>query len=174
MQRGGVPASVCVPVSYTPLQLEIEEAALKKETDNLSRERLTVLQKELADLKEEFGQKKAQWDNEKNSVEKLRKLREQIDDLNSKAEIAERNHELEEAGRIRYGELPKLQKQLEIEEEKVKGEDLSLVHEAVTEDEIARIVSRWTGIPVAKLNESERNKTLHLADELHKLSLIHI
>ena len=149
-------------------QLEIEEAALKKETDNLSRERLTVLQKELADLKEEFGQKKAQWDNEKNSVEKLRKLREQIDDLNSKAEIAERNHELEEAGRIRYGELPKLQKQLEIEEEKVKGEDLSLVHEAVTEDEIARIVSRWTGIPVAKLNESERNKTLHLADELHK------
>ena len=149
-------------------QLEIEEAALKKETDNLSRERLTALQKELADLKEEFGQKKAQWDNEKNSVEKLRKLREQIDDLNSKAEIAERNHELEEAGRIRYGELPKLQKQLEIEEEKVKGEDLSLVHEAVTEDEIARIVSRWTGIPVAKLNESERNKTLHLADELHK------
>ena len=149
-------------------QLEIEEAALKKETDNLSRERLTALQKELADLKEAFGQKKAQWDNEKNSVEKLRKLREQIDDLNSKAEIAERNHELEEAGRIRYGELPKLQKQLEIEEEKVKGEDLSLVHEAVTEDEIARIVSRWTGIPVAKLNESERNKTLHLADELHK------
>ncbi len=150
------------------MQLEIEEAALKKETDNLSKDRLAALQKELADFREEFGKKKAQWDNEKNSVEKLQKLREQIDDINSKIQIAKQNYDLEKAAELQYGQLPSLQKQLEIEEAKVRGEDLSLVHEAVTEEEIARIISRWTGIPVAKLNESERNKTLHLDEELHK------
>ncbi|HIZ44535.1 MAG TPA: ATP-dependent chaperone ClpB [Firmicutes bacterium] len=150
------------------MQLEIEEAALKKETDNLSRDRLAALQKELADFREEFGKMKAQWDNEKTSVEKLQKLREQIDDINSQIQIAKQNYDLEKAAELQYGQLPGLQKQLEIEEEKVKGQDLSLVHEAVTEEEIARIISRWTGIPVAKLTESERNKTLHLDEELHK------
>ena len=150
------------------MQLEIEEAALKKETDNLSRDRLEALQKELADFREEFGKMKAQWDNEKTSVERLQKLREQIDDINSQIQMAKQNYDLEKAAELQYGTLPGLQKQLAEEEEKVKGKDLSLLHEAVTDEEIARIVSRWTGIPVAKLTESERNKTLHLDEQLHR------
>ncbi len=150
------------------MQLEIEEAALKKEEDRLSQERLADLQKELAELKEKFQNRKAQWDNEKASVDKLSKLREQIDAVNSQIEIAQREGDLEKAAELSYGQLPGLKKQLEVEEEKVKNEDLSLVHESVTEDEIARIISRWTGIPVAKLTESERSKTLHLDEELHK------
>ena len=150
------------------MQLEIEEAALKKEEDRLSQERLADLQKELAELKEKFQNRKAQWDNEKASVDKLSKLREQIDAVNSQIEIAQREGDLEKAAELSYGQLPGLKKQLEVEEEKVKNEDLSLVHESVSEDEIARIISRWTGIPVAKLTESERSKTLHLDEELHK------
>lgn len=150
------------------MQLEIEEAALKKEEDRLSRERLEDLQRELAELKEEFQNRKAQWDNEKASVDKLSKLREQIDAVNSQIEIAQREGDLEKAAELSYGQLPGLRKQLEAEEAKVKSEDLSLVHESVSEDEIARIVSRWTGIPISKLTESERNKTLHLDEELHK------
>ncbi len=150
------------------MQLEIEEAALKKEEDRLSRERLEDLQKELAELKEEFQNRKAQWDNEKASVDKLSKLREQIDAVNSQIEIAQREGDLEKAAELSYGQLPGLRKQLEAEEAKVKSEDLSLVHESVSENEIARIVSRWTGIPISKLTESERNKTLHLDEELHK------
>ncbi|HJC25216.1 MAG TPA: ATP-dependent chaperone ClpB [Candidatus Eisenbergiella merdavium] len=150
------------------MQMEIEEAALKKEEDRLSQERLADLQKELAEQKEEFQNRKAQWDNEKASVDKLSKLREQIDAVNSQIEIAQREGDLEKAAELSYGQLPGLRKQLEIEEEKVKSEDLSLVHESVSEDEIARIISRWTGIPVAKLTESERSKTLHLDEELHK------
>lgn len=150
------------------MQLEIEEAALKKETDNLSRERLADLQKELAELRDEFNSKKAQWDNEKASVENLSKLREQIEDMNKQIEIAKQNYDLNKAAELQYGELPRLQDQLAIEEEKVKNKDLSLVHESVTEDEIARIVSRWTGIPIAKLTEGERNKILHLDEILHK------
>ena len=150
------------------MQMEIEEAALKKEEDRLSQERLTDLEKELAELKEEFQNRKAQWDNEKASVEKLSKLREQIDAIQSQIEIAQREGDLEKAAELSYGRLPELRRQLELEEEKVKNEDLSLVHESVSEDEIARIVSRWTGIPISKLTESERNKTLHLDEELHK------
>ena len=150
------------------MQLEIEEAALKKEIDSLSRERLSDLQKELAELRDEFNTKKAQWDNEKHSVENLSKLREQIEDMNKQIEKAKQNYDLNKAAELQYGELPKLQQQLSIEEEKVKNEDLSLVHESVTEDEIARIVSRWTGIPIAKLTEGERTKILHLDEELHK------
>ncbi|TCL56237.1 ATP-dependent Clp protease ATP-binding subunit ClpB [Kineothrix alysoides] len=150
------------------MQMEIEETALKKEEDRLSRERLAVLQKELAELKEEFNNRKAQWDNEKASVDKLSKLREQIDAINNEIQIAQRDMDLEKAAELSYGKLPALKQQLEIEEEKVKREDLSLVHESVSEEEIAKIISRWTGIPVAKLTESERNKTLHLDEELHK------
>ena len=150
------------------MQLEIEEAALKKETDKLSQDRLLNLQKELADMQDDFNNKKAQWDNEKNSVEKLQKLREQIEALNNEIQMAQRNHDLNKAAELQYGKLPALQKELEIEEENTKKQDLSLVHEVVTEEEISRIVSRWTGIPVAKLTESERNKTLHLDEELHK------
>ena len=149
-------------------QLEIEETALKKEDDRLNQERLAELQKELAELKEDFAGKKAQWDNEKASVDKLSKLREEIDATNSEIQIAQREGNLEKAAELSYGKLPSLKKQLEIEEENVKGKGMSLVHECVSEDEIARIISRWTGIPVAKLTESERNKTLHLDDELHK------
>ena len=149
-------------------QLEIEETALKKEDDRLSQERLAELQKELAELKEDFAGKKAQWDTEKASVDKLSKLREEIDATNSEIQIAQREGNLEKAAELSYGKLPSLKKQLEIEEENVKGKGMSLVHECVSEDEIARIISRWTGIPVAKLTESERNKTLHLDDELHK------
>ncbi len=150
------------------MQMEIEEAALKKETDRLSAERLEALQKELAELKDEFGKQKAQWDNEKNAVERLQKLREEMDQVNSQIQIAKQNYDLNKAAELQYGKLPQLKAQLEKEEELVKNRDMSLVHESVTEEEIARIISRWTGIPVAKLNESERSKTLHLADELHK------
>ncbi len=150
------------------MQLEIEEAALKKEEDRISRARMEDLQREMAELKEEFKNRKTQWDNEKASVDKLSKLREQIDSVNSQIEIAQREGDLEKAAELSYGQLPGLRKQLEAEEAKVKSEDLSLVHESVSEDEIARIVSRWTGIPISKLTESERNKTLHLDEELHK------
>lgn len=150
------------------MQMEIEEAALKKEDDRLSQERLSNLQKELAELKSEYNNRKAQWDNEKASVEKLSRLREEIENINSQIQIAQRNGDLEKAAELSYGTLPSLKQQLEIEEEKVKEEDLSLVHESVSEEEIAIIISRWTGIPIAKLTESERNKTLHLDEELHK------
>ncbi len=150
------------------MQLEIEEIALKKESDRLSQERLEALQKELAELKDEFNNRKAQWENEKASVEKLSKLREEIDSVNSQIEIAQREGDYAKASELNYSTLPSLRKQLEIEEEQVKNKDLSLVHESVSEEEIARIISRWTGIPVARLTESERNKTLHLDEELHR------
>ena len=150
------------------MQLEIEESALKKETDNLSKERLETLQKELAELRDTFNIQKAQWDNEKHSVEKLQKLREQIEDVNKQIQKAKQNYDLEKAAQLQYGELPKLQQQLEIEEKSVKESDRSLVHEAVTDDEIARIISRWTGIPVTRLTEGERAKLLTLEDQLHK------
>ena len=150
------------------MQLEIEESALKKETDNLSKERLVELQKELAEMRDTFNTQKAQWDNEKHSVEKLQKLREQIEDINKQIQKAKQNYDLEKAAELQYGELPKLQQQLEVEEKQVKESDRSLVHEAVTDDEIARIISRWTGIPVTKLTEGERIKLLGLEDELHK------
>ena len=150
------------------MQLEIEEAALKKETDHLSQERLEHLQRELAELRDDFNARKAQWDNEKTSVERLQKLREEIEDINKQIQTAQQNYDLNKAAELQYGRLPQLQKELAQEEEAISKTDLSLVHEAVTEDEISRIVSRWTGIPVAKLTESERNKTLHLDSELHK------
>ena len=150
------------------MQLEIEESALKKETDNLSKERLETLQKELAELRDTFNAQKAQWDNEKHSVEKLQKLREQIEDVNKQIQKAKQNYDLEKAAQLQYGELPKLQQQLEIEEKSVKESDRSLVHEAVTDDEIARIISRWTGIPVTRLTEGERAKLPTLEDQLHK------
>ena len=150
------------------MQMEIEEAALKKETDRPSRERLEALQKELAELRDQFNSQKAQWDNEKKSVEKLQTLREQIEAMNKEIELAQRNYDLNKAAELQYGELPKLQKQLEIEEERVHKEDMRLVHESVTEEEIERIISRWTGIPVAKLTQGERAKILALGDELHK------
>ena len=150
------------------MQLEIEEAALKKETDSLSKERLENLQRELAERRDEFNGRKAQWDNEKHSVEKLQKLREQIEDLNKQIKQAEQSYDLEKMAELQYGELPRLQKTLEIEEQKIKNTDLSLVHESVTDDEIARIISRWTGIPVAKLTEGERTKILGLEAQLHK------
>ena len=150
------------------MQMEIEETALKKEEDRLSKERLEALQKELAEEKAEFNNRKAQWDNEKASVEKLSKLREEIDSINAQIQIAQREGNLEKAAELSYGKLPAIKHQLEVEEENVKAKDMSLVHESVTEEEIAKIISRWTGIPVAKLNESERNKTLHLDEELHK------
>ena len=150
------------------MQLEIEEAALKKETDKLSQERLENLQKELAELRAEFNTRKAQWINEKESVEKLQTLREGIENINKEIEKAKRAYDLNRAAELQYGELPKMQQQLEIEEEKVKNKDLSLVHESVTEDEIARIISRWTGIPVAKLTQGEKSKILSLGEELHK------
>ena len=150
------------------MQLEIEEAALKKEDDNLSRERLENLQKELAALREQFASGKAQWDNEKAAVDRISKLREELDDVNRQIELAQRNYDLEKAAQLQYGRLPELKKQIEAEENIVKQKELSLVHESVTDEEIAKIISRWTGIPVAKLNESERNKTLHLDEILHK------
>ncbi len=150
------------------MQLEIEETALKKEDDRLSQERLVLLQKVLAELKEEFNNRKAQWDNEKTSVERLSKLREEIEQMNTDIQIAQREGDYEKAAELSYGKLPALKKQLEIEEEKVDEKDFSLVHESVSEEEIAKIISRWTGIPVSKLTESERNKTLHLDEELHK------
>ncbi len=150
------------------MQLEIEETALKKEDDNLSRERLVNLQRELAELKEELKNRMAQWENEKASVEKLSKIREEIDEVNSQIQIAQQDGDYEKAAELSYGRLPALRQQLEIEEEKVSKEELSLVHQSVSDEEIAKIISRWTGIPVSKLTESERNKTLHLDEELHK------
>ena len=150
------------------LQMEIEETALKKEDDRLSRERLETLQKELAELREEYSNRMAQWENEKASIEKLHRIREEIDNVNNQIEIAQREGDYEKLSELSYSTLPSLKKQLETEEEQVKNKDLSLVHESVSEEEIARIISRWTGIPVAKLTESERNKTLHLDEELHK------
>ena len=150
------------------MQLQIEEAALKKETDHLSQDRLAELQKELAELKSNFSTQKAQWENEKSSVDKLSKLREEIEHVNGEIQAAQQAYDLNKAAELQYGKLPELQKQLEEEEEKVKNQDLSLVHESVTEDEIARIISKWTGIPVAKLTESERSKTLHMDELLHK------
>ena len=151
------------------MQLEIEEAALKKETDRLSQERLADLQKELAELRENFQIQKATWDQEKSAVERVSRIKEEIEALNNEIQIAQRNYDLNKAAELQYGKLPELQKQLAEEEEKAKDkEGASLVHESVTEEEIAKIISRWTGIPVAKLTESERNKTLNLDKELHK------
>ena len=150
------------------MQLQIEEAALKKETDRLSQDRLAELQKELAELKSSFSTQKAQWENEKSSVDKLSKLREEIEHVNGEIQAAQQAYDLNKAAELQYGKLPELQKQLAEEEEKVKNQDLSLVHESVTEDEIARIISKWIGIPVAKLTESERSKTLHMDELLHK------
>ena len=150
------------------MQLQIEETALKKEEDHLSKDHLETLQKELAELNDEFAAKKAQWDNEKKTVEKVQKLREELESLKKEIALAKQNYDLEKAAELQYGRLPQLENELAGEEEKVKKEDFSLVHESVTDEEIARIISRWTGIPVAKLTESERNKTLHLDEELHK------
>lgn len=155
-------------ISRKIMQMEIEEAALKKETDRLSGERLEALKKELAETKDLFSAHKAKWDNEKASVEKVQRLREEIEGLNSEIELAEREYNLNKAAELKYGKLPMLTKQLEAEEERIKTEEHTLVHENVSEEEIAKIVSRWTGIPIAKLTESERNKTLHLDEELHK------
>ena len=150
------------------MQMEIEETALKKEDDRLSQDRLANLQKELAELKDVFSTQKAQWENEKTSVERVQKLREEIEAVKNDIKTAQQKYDLEKAAELQYGKLPQLQKQLEIEEEEVKKREMSLVHENVSEEEIAKIISRWTGIPVAKLTESERNKTLHLDEELHK------
>ena len=150
------------------MQLEIEETALKKETDNLSKERLANLQKELAELRADFNNKKAQWANEKSAVDKVSKLRESIESTKNEIKTAQQNYDLEKAAELQYGVLPQLEKQLEAEEDQLKNRDLSLIRENVSDEEIARIISRWTGIPVAKLTESERNKTLHLDEELHK------
>ena len=150
------------------MQLEIEEKALMKETDNLSKDRLAALQQELSELRDTFNVKKAQWDNEKNAVSKVSELREQLEQVRNEITAAQQSYDLEKAAELQYGTLPKLEKQLADEEEILKQKEVSLVHESVTEDEIAKIVSRWTGIPVAKLNETERNKTLHLDAELHK------
>lgn len=150
------------------MQMEIEEAALKKETDHLSQDRLAELQKELAELHDEFAAQKAQWENEKASVDRLSSLREEIENLNREIQDAQQKYDLNRAAELQYGKLPQLQKALEEEEERVRNQDLSLVHESVTEEEISKIVSKWTGIPVSRLTESERNKTLHLDEELHK------
>ena len=155
-------------VSRRIMQMEIEEAALKKEEDRLSRERLEDLQKQLAELREEFAVKKAKWDNEKASVEKVQRLREELETINNEIQVAEREYNLNRAAELKYGKLPEITKQLEREEERVKNEEHTIVHENVSEEEIAKIVSRWTGIPISKLTESERNKTLHLDEELHK------
>ncbi|MBQ5849498.1 MAG: ATP-dependent chaperone ClpB [Lachnospiraceae bacterium] len=150
------------------MQMEIEVAALKKEEDHLSKERLETLQKDLAEIKDEFNNRKAQWENEKASVDKLSKIREEIEKMNNEIQIAQREGNLEKAAELSYGKLPELRRQLENEEAIVNQRDMSLVHESVSDEEIAKIISRWTGIPVSKLNESERNKTLHLDEELHK------
>lgn len=155
-------------LSRKTMQMEIEEAALKKETDRLSQDRLADLQRELAELHDEFAAKKAQWENEKSSVDRLSSLREEIENVGRQIQDAQQKYDLNKAAELQYGKLPQLQKELEAEEEKVRNQDLSLVHESVSEDEIARIISRWTGIPVSKLTESERSKTLHLDEVLHK------
>ena len=150
------------------MQLEIEEAALKKETDRLSQERLADLQKELSELRDEYNTKKAAWDNEKKLVEDVAKIKEELDDVQGQIKVAQQKYDLEEAAKLQYGKLPELEARLAEAEEKLKARDTGLVHENVSEEEIARIISRWTGIPVAKLNETERSKTLHLDEELHK------
>ena len=150
------------------MQLEIEEAALKKETDNLSRERLEALQKELSELRSDFNTQKAKWDSEKSSVDQISRLKEEIDQINTKIAQAKREYDLNKAAELQYGKLPEVQRQLEEAEKKVNNRDMSLVHESVTEEEIAKIISRWTGIPVSKLSESERQKTLNLDEQLHK------
>jgi len=150
------------------MQLQIEEAALKKETDNLSKERLAALQKELAELNDKFTAQKAKWDQEKSAVDKVNKIKEEIDKIHTEMDNAKREYNLEKLAELQYGRLPELERQLTEEEEKVKSQDRSLVQENVTEEEIAKIISRWTGIPIAKLNEGEREKTLHLESELHK------
>lgn len=155
-------------ISRKVMQLEIEEAALKNEEDSLSRERLTALRKELSELKDKANQMKAVWENEKSGVENVRRLREEIEDLNDRIQIAQRNYDLEKAAELQYGKLPQLKQELESLEAELSQKDRSLVHEVVTDEEIAKIVSKWTGIPISKLTETERNKTLHLADELHK------
>ena len=155
-------------ISRKVMQLEIEEAALKNEEDNLSRERLAALRKELSELKDKANQMKAVWENEKSGVENVRRLREEIEDLNDRIQIAQRNYDLEKAAELQYGKLPQLKQELENLEAELSKKDRSLVHEVVTDEEIAKIVSKWTGIPISKLTETERNKTLHLADELHK------
>ena len=150
------------------MQLEIEEAALKKETDNLSRERLEALQKELSELRSDFNTQKAKWDSEKSSVDQISRLKEEIDQINTRIAQAKREYDLNKAAELQYGKLPEVQRQLEEAEKKVNNRDMSLVHESVTEEEIAKIISRWTGIPVSKLSESERQKTLNLDEQLHK------
>ena len=155
-------------ISRKIMQLEIEEAALKKEEDRLSKERLTALQEELAELKSTFASMKATWDNEKSSVDKVRLLREEVDKVNGEIQIAQRAYDLNKAAELQYGKLPELKRQIELEEEKVRNKNYSLVRESVTEEEITKIISKWTGIPVSKLSESERNKTLHLATQLHQ------
>ncbi len=154
-------------LSRKVMQLEIEEAALKKETDEISKKRLFELQSELAELRDEFNTKKTQWDNEKSSVDRLSRLREEIEDVNNRIQMAKREYDLEKAAELQYGKLPALEKELAEQEKKAGAKELSLVHECVTDEEISRIVSRWTGIPVTRLNESERSKILNLADELH-------
>ena len=158
-------------ISRKIMQLEIEETALSKEKDEISKQRLQDIQKEKAELKTKFDSMKAKWDNEKASIVKVQKLREDIEKVNSQIEQAERNYELNKAAELKYGKLPELQKQLKIEEEKAEKEksaDDNLLRNKVTEDEIAKIISRWTGIPVAKLIEGEREKLLHLSEILHK------
>ena len=150
------------------MQLEIEATALRKETDNLSKERLAAIEKELAEKKEAFSEAKAKWENEKASVSKLAEIRQQIEDTNREIQSAQQSYDLNKAAELQYGKLPELKKQLEEEEAKVQGQEFTLVHEAVTENEIAKIISRWTNIPVTKLTESEKNKTLHLDDTLHQ------
>ena len=150
------------------MQLEIEEAALKKETDHLSQERLENLQKELSELREEFNQGKAKWDSEKSSVDQVSRLKEELENVNNEISRAKRDYDLEKAAELQYGKLPTIQKQLREAEEKAKNKGMELVHESVSEEEIAKIISRWTGIPVSKLSETERQKTLHLEEELHK------
>ena len=155
-------------ISRKIMQMEIEEAALKNETDHLSQDRLNTLRQELSELKDKSKQMKAVWENEKKGVERIRQLREELEDVKNKIQIAQRSYDLEKAAELQYGRLPQLQKELEELESNASEKERSLVHECVTDEEIAKIVSKWTGIPVAKLTESERNKTLHLADELHK------
>ena len=155
-------------ISRKIMQREIEEAALKNETDHLSQDRLQVLRKELEDLREQSKQMKATWEHEKQDVERVRKLREELEDVNNQIQVAQREYNLEKAAELQYGKLPQIKQELEHLEAQVSEKDRSLVHECVTEEEIAKIVAKWTGIPVAKLTESERNKTLHLGDELHK------
>ena len=150
------------------MQLEIEEAALKKEKDSLSQDRLKNLQRELAELRDKYSEQKSKWENEKKSVEKLANIREEIENVNREINEAKQKYDLETAAQLQYGRLPELKKRLEVEEDKVKSEDLSLIHEAVTEEEIAKIISKWTNIPVSKLNESEKEKALNLDKELHK------